>query len=235
MKYFSLVSVGLAASTAVIFSSNALATIWQATHRMSGFSADSNAYVYLESSRDTGAGIPKARLQIVNVGTNSCVQNGCIETKYGEPDSVKTNKMAEDDLLGRTWKIRQQLKLTPPQAGTSLKILSRTKGADGSETLTVQYKAGQTFKIRLEQKHIPLTAQGGNTKPDRTSMRLIVTHKGQQRTLGSLENFREWVFSYGVREVRLSPNGRNVVVLIDRTEQTFEGRLKTTFVQSFTL
>jgi len=33
--------------------------------------------------------------------------------------------------------------------------------------------------------------------------------------------------------VRLSPNGDNVVVLIDMTQPTYEGVLQTTFVQSF--
>jgi predicted secreted protein len=230
MKILPLISLGIVASAAIALAPEALANTWRAAHRMSGFSANSNYYVYLESSRDTGAGIPKAELQIVQIPTNSCVKNGCIETKYGESDSNKSTKMAEDDLLKKTWNNRQSLSLTPPQAGTKLNIISRTPGANGSETIAVKVNSAKPLQIRLEQQQ-----KNASAGKESAAMRLVINYNGQQRVIGSLNNFQDWVFSYSIREVRLSPNGRNVVVLVERTERTFEGVLKTTFVQGFVL
>jgi predicted secreted protein len=230
MKILPLISLGIVASAAIALAPEALANTWRAAHRMSGFSPDSNYYVYLESSRNTGSGIPSAELQIVQVTANSCIKNGCIETKYGESDSNKSTKMAEDDLLKKTWNTRQSLNLTPPQSGTKLNIISRTAGGNGSETIAVKVKAAKSLQIRLEQKQ-----KNASSGKESAAMRLVVNYNGRQRVLGSLNNFQDWVLSYSIREVRLSPNGRNIVVLVERTERTFEGVLKTTFVQGFVL
>lgn len=235
MKYVSLLSLGLAASATAIVASEVWANVWRTTQRTSGFSTDSTSYIYLESSRDTGAGIPKAQMQIVNVPSNSCVPNGCIATQYGESESQRTNKMAEDDLLSRTRNLRQRLRLVSPNAGTKLNIISRSKSGDESETVVVRLNSRQTLQIRLEQKQIKSASQGGAAEMDRAAMRLLITHNGRQRTLGSLNNFRNWVISYSLREVRLSANGRNAIVLLDMTQPTFEGVLQTTLVQSFTI
>ena len=230
MKILPLISLGILASAAIAVAPEALASTWRAAHRMSGFSADSNYYLYLESSRDTGAGIPKAKLQIVQVAANSCIKNGCIQTQYGEPDSNKSTKMAEDDLLKKSWNSRETLKLTPPQGGTKLNIISRTPGANGSETVAVKVNTAKPLQIRLEQRQ-----KNASAGKESAAMRLVINHNGRQRVLGSLNNFQDWVFSFSIREVRLSPNGRNVVVLVDKTERTFEGVLKTTVVQGFVL
>ncbi|MEG3975463.1 DUF2259 domain-containing protein [Microcoleus sp. herbarium8] len=230
MKILPLISLGIIASAAIAVAPEAWANTWRAAHRMSGFSADSNYYLYLESSRDTGAGIPKAELQIIRVAANSCIKNGCIETKYGEPDSNKSTNMAENDLLKKSWNNRQTLKLTPPQAGTKLNIISRTPGANGSQTVAVKVNRSKLLQIRLEQRK-----KNASVGKESAAMRLVINHNGRQRVLGTLNNFQDWVLSYSIREVRLSPNGRSVVVLVDKTERTFEGVLKTTFVQGFVL
>jgi predicted secreted protein len=66
-------------------------------------------------------------------------------------------------------------------------------------------------------------------------MRLVINYNNRKLTIGDLNNYREAVQKYSIREVRLSPNERNVVVLIDMTQPTYEGVLQTTFVQSFPL
>ncbi|MBD2180652.1 DUF2259 domain-containing protein [Planktothrix sp. FACHB-1355] len=235
MKSFYLVSLGLAASLTAVMSAEVWADVWRTTQRMAGFSTDSLSYIYLESSRDTGAGIPKAEMQIVNVPSNSCVPNGCIETQYGESQSGKTTKMAEDDLLARTGNLRRRLKLVSPHLGTKLNIISRSNSPDGSETVVARLNNGKTLQIRLEQKQIKSTSQGGTAERDKASMSLLITYNNRQRRIGSLNNYRDWVISYSLREVRLSPNGRNAIVLLDKTEPTFEGVLQTTLVQGFPL
>lgn len=202
------------------------APTFQATPRMAGFSPDGNYFIYLESSRDTGAGVPQAALQLVNITSNRCVENGCVATRYSEKEAGIQTADAETALLQQTWKIRQDLNLTPPVAGTDLPILSRSRTADGSETVTVQpTNASQPLHLHLRQ----------TSAQDKAAMQLEVNYNGQQRSLDSLDHFRPNVLSYTIRQVTLSPNGKRVAVLITTTKPTFEGTLGTTLVQSFAL
>lgn len=231
MRYLSR-SLGLAASAVVLVATSALAEVFQATPHMSGFSADGDHYVFLETSRDTGAGILKAKLQIVNLPKNNCVSTGCIETSNSESQPTATT---DKDLLAKTWKLRTDLGLAPPQAGTRLDIISRAVKPDKTEIVQVQLKnSKETIKLQLRQKNIR-SAQSGYTDKDRASMQLDVTRNGKQRSLDSLDNFRDWVYEYSIKEVYLSPDGQHVAVLITMTEPTFEGVLETTLVQGFEL
>lgn len=199
---------------------------FQATPRMAGFSTDGNYFIYLESSRDTGAGIPKAALQLVNVASNRCVENGCIETRYGEEEAATEIAEAETALLKQTWKVRQDLNLTPPVAGTDLPILSRARAADGTETVTVKpTDTSPRLQLRLRQ----------TSAQDKAAMQLEVNYDGQQRSLDSLSNFRTNIMDYAIRQVTLSPDGKRVAVLITTTKPTFEGTLGTTLIQGFAL
>ena len=198
---------------------------FQATPRMAGFSPDGNYFIYLESSRDTGAGVPKLRLQLVDVASNRCVENGCIETRSGEKDAGTPIADAETALLKQTWKVRQDLNLTPPVTGTEIPILSRSRAADGSETVTVRLNNSEPLTLYLQQKR----AQ------DKAAMQLAVNHNGQKRSLDSLNNLRDNVLDYSIRQVTLSPDGKRVAILITATKPTFEGTLGTTIVQGFVL
>jgi hypothetical protein len=92
----------------------------------------------------------------------------------------------------------------------------------------------EPLQIRLEQKYIPsILSPRGSSDIERASMRLVINSKIGKMTIGDLNNYREAVKKYSIREVRLSPDGRKGVVLIDMTQPTYEGVLQTTFVQSF--
>lgn len=213
---------------------DSLQPTFKATQRMAGFSADGSHYLYLESSRDTGAGIPKSSIQVIDVAANTCAENGCQETRYSESKSDLKTADAEQDLLQQTWKIRQSLNLTPPVAGAELPIVSRSRTSDGTETVTVRLPNGdRPLQLRLKQKQ--LSASSGATKADKAAMQLEVLYNGETRSLDSLSNFREWVLSYSIREVRLSADGKHVAVLLTATKPTFEGTLATTLVQGFEL
>jgi predicted secreted protein len=198
---------------------------FRATPRMAGFSPDGNYFIYLESSRDTGAGVPKSMLQLMDVASNRCVENGCVETRYSEKEAEMKTADAETDLLKQTWKVRQDLNLTPPVEGTDVPILSRSRAADGSETVTVRLNNSEPVTLYLQQKR----AQ------DKAAMQLAVNYNGQKRSLDSLNNFRDNVLDYSIRQVTLSPDGKRVAVLITATKPTFEGTLGTTIVQGFGL
>ncbi|MGI0487030.1 DUF2259 domain-containing protein [Pantanalinema rosaneae CENA516] len=215
--------------------SDSLKPTFRTRERMAGFSADGDHFIYLESSRDTGAGIPKSTMQVVALASNDCVKSGCVRTRYGEPDSDLSLEAAENSLLQQTWSMRQRLQLTPPTAGQSLPVLSRSRTADGTETMTVRLANNQPLQLRLQQKRIPATQVGQEFTKDRAAMQLEITYNGQRRSLGSLNQFRDWVLDYSIRDVKLSPDGKHLVVLVTAMEPTFEGTLATTIVQGFEL
>ncbi len=170
--------------------------------------------------------MPKSALQLVNMASNRCVENGCVETHYGEKAAGTDTTDAEAELLKQTWKVRQDLKLTPPVSGTAVPIVSRSRAADGSETVTIRLSdTGQPLRLHLRQK----------IAADKAAMQLDVVYNGQQRSLDSLSHFRDYVLDYSIREVKLSPDGKRVAVLITATKPTFEGTLGTTLVQGFEL
>ena len=205
-------------------------TFWS-KERMAGFSTDGSHFLYLESSRDTGAGIPKSKLQVVNVAANACKQEACITTRYSEADASLPTQAAEDSLLKRTWQVRQDLQLAPPVAGTELSIVARSRQPKGTEQVTVRLKNGDSVQLRLQQKRVVSTRYGGTADRDRAAMQLQVSWGERARSLDSLNNFRDDVLDYSIREVKLSPDGKRLAILLTATIPTFEGTLATTLVQ----
>lgn len=234
MKYLSLLSFSLAVSAAFLISSEVGANVFRTTKRLSGFSPDGSHYIYLESYRDTGPEIPLALMQITNVRSNSCVENGCIKTEYGKDSAQLPIKAAEDDLLKRTLYLRQTLKLTYLKTGIRLPMIARFQEEDGTETVFAPLNnQGSILQVRLQQKYIPSVVRGGSDNVDRASLSLQITANYRKLSLGSLDNFRDTVLKYSIRELRLSPDKKAVIVLIDMTKTTFDGVLQTTLVQSF--
>ena len=236
MKNLPVFSVAIAATLILLFNSEGLATVLKASRRLSGFSPDNRHYIYLETSRNPVTEVPTAQIQIINIPTNSCVRNGCLKTEYDDSAYSLSNQAAEEDLLNRTVTVRHSLGLTRLKVGIQLPVLSRTNKADGTETVTFRLN-NQTdpLEIRLEQKRIPSILSSGSSDVDRAAMRLVINYNYRQLTLGNLNNYREAVSKYSIREVRLSPNRNNIVVLIDTLQPASEGTLQTTLVQSFSL
>ncbi len=166
--------------------------------------------------------------------TNSCVRNGCLKTDYDSSASNLTTKAAGDDLLQKTSQLRYDLELTLLKVGIRLPMIACEQNEDGSQTYKFMINdPKKPLEIRLEQKYIPAVKPGGDFGTERASMRLVANYSYRQLTVGDLENYREAVQKYSIREVRLSPNRRNVVVLIDMAQPTYEGVVQTTLVQSF--
>lgn len=235
IKRFFWLSLSLSAAAFLLFDFQVLATIFKSSRRLAGFSADGSHYIYLESSRNAVTEVPLAKIQIVNVATNSCERDGCIKTEYDRSSSNLSNQAAENSLLEKTLSLRQSLGLNRLKVGIQLPIISRKSKPNRSETIQVRLpKQKEPMQIRLEQKYIPsILSPRGSSDIERASMRLIINNQSRQLTLGSLDNYREAVQKYSIREVRLSPNGKNIVVLLDMTQPTYEGLLQSTFVQSF--
>ncbi len=234
MKRFFLFSLSCAAFAFSLFDSVALADVFKASKRLAGFSADSRYYIYLESAKNSVNEVPIAQIQIINLATNSCQPNGCIKTESNDSSNT-TFKAAEDDLLKKTLSMREKLNLTNLKEGIRLPMISHSSKSDGSETL--QFRVNnpkEPLQILLQQRFIAsVLSPRGSSDVDRAAMRLVINYKNRRLTIGDLNNYREAVKRYSIREVRLSPNKRNVIVLIDQRQPTYEGVLLTTFVQSF--
>ncbi|MBD2465633.1 DUF2259 domain-containing protein [Oscillatoria sp. FACHB-1407] len=209
----------------IVLATPGLATTIRSTRRMAGFSSDSQYYVYLETSRNLGSGIPKAVLQVIDIADSTCVAGGCLETRYGESDSNLSVRDAETDLLQQTWTLRQELGLTPPVAGIPLTIASRSRTADGTETVNVNLGDRRSVRLVLQQR----------AEPSRAAFRLEAQYAGQRRSLGSLSRFLNGILRYSIREVYASPDEDSIVVLLTAMRPAFEGTLETTLVQSFEL
>jgi hypothetical protein len=236
MRSISLLSFSLAASGLLLLNTIALAGSLRANRRLSGFSPDNNRYIYLESYQNPVSELPEAKIQIINILSNTCVENGCLETEYGQDYPKISPKAAEDELLKKTVALRQTLGLTRLKVGTRLPLVFRAKQPDGSELVKVIVKQpNQVLQLRLIQESVPSVLRKGNADLDRASMRLEATYNFRKRSLSYLYNHQEGVQKYSIREVRLSPNQRNVVVLIDTTKQTWQGVVQTTSVQTFPL
>lgn len=244
MKRSPLFALPVAASIILLFNAEGLATAFKASHRMSGFSIDNSHYIYLESYRNSVTEVPTAEIQIINIANNSCVRDACMKTEYDRTTYSLTNKTAEDDLLNKTLTIRHDLGLNRLKVGIQLPIIERKinkdypprSGINRSETVSFRLNnPGEPLYIRLDQKHIPSALSGGSSAVARASMRLVVNYNYYQLTIGNLNNYRDAVTNYAIREVRLSPNRDNIVVLIDMTQPMEEGVVQTTFVQSFPL
>lgn len=223
-------------TSALIVDSQGLAAIFKASRRLSGFSPDSRYYIYLESSRNSVTEVPTATIQIIDVAKNACVSDGCLATEYARSSSNISNRAAEDDLLGKTLPIRRELKLNQLKVGIPLPINARSISPAKTETVQVRLEnQKRPLQISLQQKYRSSVAPGGSVTTEQSSMRLLIDYNYRRLTLGDLNNYRDTVKKYSIREVRLSPNGRNVVVLIEQTQATYEGVLQTTLVQSFPL
>jgi predicted secreted protein len=206
--------------------------------RLSGFSADGHHYIYLESARDTGAGIPKAWLQMVNVAANRCLPDVCVETHYGENTASWSLARAELEMLRQIWQMRQTLGLATPQAGASLQILSRSRDATGTEILTFRLpNQPQPAELRLFQKRVGMAAA---PQIDVARVRLELRHPGRSPITTVIQRFPEPELDgsrceIAIREIKLSPGRDRLVILLTVTQPTFEGTLALTLVQGFSL
>lgn len=212
----------------------AIAT-FQTQQRQAGFSADGQHFIHLESWRDTGAGIPHAAMQVVNLATNTCVANGCVRTRLSEAQAGQSIATAENDLLNKTQQLRRELNIAAPVPGQTLPVVARSRTADGTETVTVRLQNNQPLQLTLKQKQVKSALSGGTAEKDQAAMKIAVSHNGQTRSLGSFNQMYDWMLDFSIREVQQSPDGKTLAILVTGAERAFEGTLGITMVQGLAL
>lgn len=224
----------LVASLIFLGAVEAFAAIQGALQHFSGFSGNSRHYLHLESYREPGTSLPQAQVQIINIAENGCVSNGCLESQNTLEELNQTQKSTAEALYQKVWVLRGSLGLNNLRAGTRLTITSRKVNPDNSETITFTIPGQkQPTQVILRQEYIPSTLRGGNSDVDRASMELEINSNYSRLTLGDLLNYRDTVIRYSIREVRLSPNYQNLVLLIDMNQQSVSGVVRKTLVQGF--
>ncbi len=202
--------------------------------RLSGFSSDGRYYLHLESSRDTGAGIPKSSVQLVEIATSRCVVGGCLATQFGEGQASWSLARTELAILQQIWLVRQATGLEIAQAGTSLPSLSRSEDPQGSERLSFRLPGQEPpAELRL------WSLERSNARPSASleepiEMVLELRHSGQKNGRQTIQ-FQTTARRVSMREVQLSPTGDRLVVLLTTTQETFEGFLSTTLIHGFSL
>jgi predicted secreted protein len=208
---------------------------FQTQQRSAGFSPDGQHFLNLESWRDQGAGIPHAALQIVNLADNTCVASGCLRTQFTEAQAGQSIESAENNLLQKTQQLRQDLQLAAPTPGEPLPVISRSRTADGTESVTVRLQNNQPLSLTLKQKRVLSGMAGGQAEKDQAAMQLEVRYAGKTQTLGSLDQMQDWMMDFSIREVRQAPTGDTIAILITGAERAFEGTLGRTIVQGIKL
>lgn len=212
-----------------------VAPTWETQQSLKGFSSDSRHFIYLESWRDTGAGVPNAALHLVDLSANACVEAGCLQTSYGEADANLSVQAAESQLLNQTQTLRQTLNLTAPIAGSPLPVISRSRTPDGAETVTVQLQNGEPLQLRLAQTQRVSTLAGGTAEKDQAAIALTALYQGKETLISNPNQWHDWTLGFAIREVRQSPDGQAVVVLLTAEKRTFEGTLGRTIIHSLEL
>lgn len=207
---------------------------FMAMPRLSGFSSDGRYYLHLESSRDTGAGIPKSSVQLVEIATSRCVVGGCLATQLGEAQADWSLARTELSLLQQVWPLRQAAGLLIARVGTSLPSLSRSRDPQGLERWGFRLP-GQELPAELRLWSLePPHARPPGFLEEPVEMVLELRHSGQKSGRQTLQ-FPMTARRASIREVKLSPTGDRLVVLLTTSQPTFEGVLSTTVVHGFSL
>lgn len=207
---------------------DALNPTWRATEGLAGFSSAGTHYLYLESSRDTGAGVPTSTLQLVDLATNRCLPNSCLQTHYRESDAPRSLQDSEASLLATATQARQTGQLMELVPGQRLEVRSRSRTQDGQETVTFALPSGIPVEIQLRQHRVPHDIP-------QAALQLTVRHQGKTQVLGSLQALRPQVLDYSLRAVHLAPDGQHLAIWVTALQPTFEGTLGTTWVQGLRL
>ncbi len=179
---------------------------------MLGFSANSQSFILVESITEDytdTVDIASARIMIIDVATNECLHGGCLSVHDTQDDGKSELPKTEEDQLqavySKTWRLRKKRKLTPPKIGYT------TEGPffDEDNCKTAYYLfQDQPIWVTLLQnivsyRHAP-----------KASLQLEVNRENISKTIDSIENYRDNAQRYQLGRLFVSPNQKNMAILI---------------------
>jgi len=197
---------------------------------MLGFSPNSKFFVLVESMTEGNTGIARAKINVMDVAINGCVQNGCL-TASGSQENLKTEDKVLNELYGKTKGLRQRLSLTQKQLGGYQAEGPFFQGNNCSGNAYYLYD-NLKFSVRLQQK----STTGVYVPYKKTSMQLDVTLEDYNVTvvLDSLDNYREFIDKYQLGYMFVSPNKTNIAILIYAYHRGVDGEDIRTQVETTT-
>jgi predicted secreted protein len=197
---------------------------------MLGFSPNSKYFVLAESMTERSTGIARAKINIMNVAINGCVQNGCL-TASGSEKNLKTEDKVLNELYRKTQYLRQRLGLTQKRLGGYQAEGPFFRGDNCNGHAYYLYD-NLTFSVRLQQQ-----GRTGVYPPyTKAAMQLNVTLEEYDVTvvLDSLDNYREFIDRYQLGYLFVSPNKTNVAILVYAYHRGVDGEDIRTMVKTTT-
>lgn len=169
--------------------------------RGAGFSADGRYFVLA----DAIGGFPlqpEARIFVVEVASNDCVPGGC-QSLEGDWDSDADEIAVLSRLEASTAPLREGLGLVPPQ--DAQRFAPRSLGED-----LVAYDIGdRTVEVLLRQDTV------GDIGEWKSSLELEIRAGETVRELDSLDDYREGIFGYRLRDLYLSSDGKSIAIVVE--------------------
>jgi len=194
---------------------------------MLGFSSNSQFFILAESVVEDGSGIPRAKIIIADVATNQCVQGGCLEST-SSPNG-DTEQDALQQIYQKTWTLRKELGLTPPQSGY---LANGPFFGEDDNTAHYSYN-DQKIYVTLLQKTVP----GEDDFNQKAAIQMTMSTSNEtgqhvKKVLDSLNNYRENAQKYQLGRLYVSPDRKSVAILVHVFYRGFEGYDIRTIVQS---
>ncbi len=179
---------------------------------MLGFSANSQFFILVESITedysDTVDGA-SARIMIMDVAKNKCLDGGCLSVHgtqdEGKSELPKTEEAQLRAVYSKTWRLRKKRKLTPPKIGYT------TEGPffEENNCKTAYYLfQDQQIGVTLQQNIVPYKYAR------KASVQLEVSREDISKTIDSIENYRDNAQRYQLGRLFVSPNQKNMAILI---------------------
>lgn len=228
MKRFALVAAALLGLTSLSFGGDV------ATLVNLGFSADSAYFMFGFYGLDLGAGKPYAEIYVVDTKRNDFVRDGVHKGLYAvdlEPGWNPSGAFFK--LFTGASSAAGRYKIDHLQQGRLIYL--SVNGEEGEDALSFRdYKTQDQWELKLDQKAVE---KDGVTSSS-FGIELAFTSAAGKKSaikIGNPQIERRNVLSYAMRQVIVAPDGKTVVILVERRERIGQATGLRYMVETFKL
>lgn len=199
-----------------------------------GFSADSAYFMFGFYGLDLGAGKPYAEIYVVDTKRNDFVRDGVHKGLYAvELEPGWNPSGAFFKLFTRASGAAARYKIDHLQQGRLIYL--SINGKAGEDSLSFRdYKTQDQWELKLNQN----SAERAGVVSSSFGIELAFTSAAGQRSLVKIGNpqiQRRHVLSYAMRQVIVAPDGKTVVILVERRERIGQATGLRYMVETFRL
>lgn len=187
-----------------------------------GFSKDSSTYMFAQYGVDGESSHPYADLFTVDVAENSFTPEGVVSEDFTvKPEVGQTGRGALFTLLEKNRELVSKYGIEHLNRGRLIYLL--VNGEEAKPQLSFRdFNTGNRFDVKLDQ-----TVRGEGEQARASFHIQLSVHLSDggvaAHTVGRPGYERDGVLGYVIRKIILSPNGRSLVFVIERTEQGEDG------------